>query len=313
MEVFAEPSEFTGRERPVSLAIGVFDGVHVGHQELIGGMVAGARAEGATPVVVTFDPHPNAVVHPDRTPPALQPLRQRLRAIETLGVAACWVVPFDRDFSRQGGEAFARSLKTLFPQLRRVHVGSRFTFGHRRSGHVSLLASVGAELGYAVEPVEPVEREGAIVSSSRIRKLIQEGDLAGARRLLGRPWTLAGIVERGAGLGRKIGVPTANVGVNRLVLPPLGVYAAWATWEGLQSRVPAAVNLGRRPTVADADAPVRVEAHLLDASPDLYGRELELEFLRQLRREQRFDSLEALTAQIRRDIQATCATCGAVG
>lgn len=309
MEVFAEPRKFAGQNQPVSLAIGVFDGVHVGHQQLIGDMVARARGEGATPVVVTFDPHPNAVVHPERTPAALQPLRQRLQAIEALGVAACWVVPFDRDFSRQTGEAFARSLKASFPQLRRIHVGSRFTFGHRRSGDVGLLAAVGTALGYAVEPVEPVRRDGEVVSSSRLRKLIQAGDLVGASRLLGRPWSLAGIVERGRGLGHTIGVPTANVSVGGLVLPPLGVHAAWASWE--DQRVPAAVNIGRRPTVAGADEPVRVEAHLLDVSPDLYDRELELEFLRQLRPERRFDSLDALTAQIRQDIQATRAVCRA--
>jgi riboflavin kinase/FMN adenylyltransferase len=307
MEVFAEPQDFSGRQQPLSLAIGVFDGVHVGHQQLIRGLLDRARPEGALPVVMTFDPHPNAVVLPKRTPPALQRLDQRLKAMATLGVAACWVVPFDRQFSLQTGRDFARSLRKRFPKLRRVHVGSGFTFGHHRSGNVALMQTVGTELGYAVEPVKPVECEGAVVSSTRIRALIQQGDFATGARLLGRPWVLAGTVERGDGLGRKIGVPTANVDAGGMVLPPLGVYAAWAIWEN--HRVPAAVNIGRRPTVAGAEAPVRVEAHLIDTEADLYDRELGLEFIRQLRPEQRFDSLEALTAQIRQDIEATHAAC----
>lgn len=307
MELFAAPHEFAGRNQPLGLAIGVFDGVHVGHQELIRGMAARAGHEGTLPVVMTFDPHPNAVVRPDRTPPALQRLDQRLHAISTLGVAACWVVRFDRPFSQQTGEEFAKSLHAHFPRLRHLHVGSRFTYGHRRSGNVALLQAVGSKLGFAVEPVEPVAREGAAVSSTRIRSVIQGGDFAAAARLLGRPWVLRGAVERGEGLGRKIGVPTANVGVDGLVLPPLGVYAAWAAWA--KHRVPAAVNIGRRPTVAGAHAPVRVEAHLVGVDADLYGRELDLSFLRQLRPEHRFDSLEALTAQIHRDIEATRAAC----
>ncbi|MCB1126442.1 MAG: riboflavin biosynthesis protein RibF [Verrucomicrobiae bacterium] len=307
MEIFAAPQEFAGRCRPVSLAIGVFDGVHVGHQELLRAMVKRAEAEGALPLVMTFDPHPKAVVRPESTPPALQRLDQRLQAISNLGVQASWVVPFDQPFSQQTGEEFAVSLRRLFPELRCVHVGSRFTFGHRRSGNVALLQEIGARLGYALEPVEPVVCDGAVVSSTRIRSLLQAGEFGAAAGLLGRPWILKGTVERGEGLGRRIGVPTANVAAGGMVLPPLGVYAAWAAWE--DHRVPAAVNIGRRPTVAGAEAPVRVEAHLVGIEADLYGRPLELEFLRQLRPEQRFESLAALTSQIHRDIQATRTVC----
>lgn len=303
MRVFTEPREFDRRDRPVSLALGVFDGVHLGHQELLRRMIRSARVADAHAVIATFDPHPKAVLAPDRLPPAIQRLDQRLRAFEGLGPDGVWVIPFDQRFSRQSGREFVHALLAHFGRLHSLHVGSRFTFGYRRSGNVALLQTLGAELGFQVDPVPPVEREGAVVSSTRIRGLIQAGDLAAAARLLTRPWTLIGPVVRGEQLGRKLGFPTANVDVPGRVLPPGGVYAAWATFEG--RRMPAAVNLGRRPTVAGQTAPIRVEAHLLEVDLDLYDRDLELEFVCQLRPERRFDSLEALGAQIQCDVADT--------
>lgn len=303
MHVFTEPHEFDRQDRPVSLALGVFDGVHVGHQELIRRMIRAAREGEARAVIATFDPHPKAIVAPDRLPPAIQRLDQRLRALEALGPDGVWVIRFDAGFSRQSGPEFIQALLAHFGRLHSLHVGCRFTFGYQRSGNVALLQSLGAEWDFLIDPVPPVEREGAVVSSTRIRGLIQAGDLPAAARLLTRPWTLIGPVVRGEQLGRKLGFPTANVAAPGRVLPPGGVYAAWATFEG--RRLPAAVNVGHRPTVAGQSAPLRVEAHLLDVDLDLYDRELELEFVRQLRPEQRFDSLTALTGQIARDIEAT--------
>lgn len=303
MHVFSDPLQFARQDRPVSLALGVFDGVHVGHQELIGRLIRTARAGNARAIVATFDPHPAAVVAPDRLPPAIQNLEQRLRAMEALSPDGVWVIAFDETFSRQSGEEFVRALLRHFGRLHSLHVGSRFTFGHRRSGNVALLQQLGRQLGFDVDPVDPVRRDGDVVSSTRIRRLIQTGELAAAARLLGRSWSLMGKVVRGEQLGRKLGFPTANLNVPGRVLPPGGVYAAWATFE--ERRVPAAVNIGRRPTVVGKTAPVRVEAHLLDVELDLYDRKLELEFVRQLRPEQRFDSLEDLSQQIARDVEST--------
>lgn len=311
MEVFAEPAQFERRLQPVGLAIGVFDGVHRGHQALLGAMVQRARELQALPLVLTFDPHPNAVVRPDRNPPMIQRLNQRLECLEATGVEAVWVARFDRAFSLQQAEDFVRSLHGWFPQLRTLFVGARFTFGHRRGGDTTLLRRLGGQLGFEVHPVQPVQLEGAVVSSTRIRRLIQAGELAAAARLLGRPWRLAGQVERGEGIGRRMGVPTANVQAEGMVLPPLGAYAAKARWA--EAWYPAAVNVGRRPTVAGTEAPVRVEAHLIGIEADLYGRQLEVEFLERLRPERAFPSLEALRQQIAKDLEAARARCAQVG
>jgi len=303
MHVFSDPRQFPRDDRPVSLALGMFDGVHVGHQELIGRMIRTARQGDARGVVATFKEHPKTVVAPDRVPPALQTLEQRLRCLEQLGADGVWLIPFDAAFSRQSGGEFVHGLKERFGALRSLHVGSRFTFGHRRSGNVALLQQLGQELGFDVDPVAPVRWDGDVVSSTRIRGLIQAGEFSAAARLLGRPWTLVGPVEKGEQIGRRLGVPTANVRAAGMVLPPNGVYAAWARLP--DRRVAAAVNVGRRPTVTGETAPLRVEAHLLDLELDLYGRNLELEFVRRLRPEQRFPSLDALAEQIRLDLEAT--------
>ncbi|RME96624.1 MAG: bifunctional riboflavin kinase/FAD synthetase, partial [Verrucomicrobia bacterium] len=180
MEVFPEPGRFERRRQPLCLAIGVFDGVHRGHQALLGALVRRARELGASPLVLTFDPHPTAVLRPERQPPLIQRLSQRLECLAATGVEAAWVARFDRAFSLQEAGDFVRSLKTWFPELRAVFVGARFTFGHRRGGDVGLLRRMGEELGFEAHPVEPVQLEGAVVSSTRIRGLIQAGELEAA-------------------------------------------------------------------------------------------------------------------------------------
>lgn len=298
---FHHPAEFGASGRPVAVAIGVFDGVHRGHQQVIRRLVEEGQRSGATTLVVTFDRHPNALVAPERTPPLIQSLGQRLRAIADLGPEAAWIIRFDRAFSQQPGEAFVRALARDFRPLASVFVGDRFHFGYRRSGNVALLERVGAELGFRTHAIQGVAAEGQVISSTRIREAIRAGDLDDAAGLLGRRYALAGTVIAGRRLGRELGFPTANLAVEGLVLPPGGVYAAVATWTG--RRQPAVVNVGTRPTVDAHSLALHVEAHLLDFSGDLYGEELELAFVQRLRDERQFAEISALQTQIAADLR----------
>ena len=300
MQILNAPGELRGAPCPVSVAIGVFDGVHLGHQQVIRRMREAAKAEGAKAVVLTFDPHPTAILAPERTPLALQPLPQRLRILADMGVEAAWAIPFTKAFSRQTGEEFIRFLAEEFGELRSVHVGSRFTFGHQRSGDISLLRALGNELGFKIDPVEAVVRGGAIVSSTRLRKLVSQGDLRQVKSLLGRTYSLAGIVEKGEQLGRRLSAPTANISVEGLALPPYGVYAVKVSVDG--HTYPGVANLGVRPTIADASSKPRLETHLLDTDLSLYGRRIEVHFEHFLRPEKRFADVEELTEQIRKDV-----------
>ena len=306
MKILSHPGEFGGSA--AALAIGVFDGVHLGHQEVIRRMIQLARARQASAVVATFDRHPNAVIAPDRTPPAIQTTSQRLRVFADLGADATWLIRFDEAFSRQTGEAFVRTLARGFGQLVAVCVGSGFQFGHRRSGDVALLRRLGAELDFAVEAVDPLAVDGQTISSTRIRDAIREGDLATASRLLGRPYALAGRVVRGDQLGRQLGFPTANLDVAGLILPPNGVYAVRAATADAEFH--GVMNIGLRPTVPGAERQVRVEVHLLDVALELYDQELTAMPLARLRDEMRFASLAALQAQIRQDVAAARAVSG---
>lgn len=285
---------------PVCAAIGVFDGVHRGHQEILRRVRAHAAAEQGTSLVITFDRHPNTVVAPDRAPLMLSPLGQRLRLLEESGLDAALVLRFDAAMSRVTGEDFVRGLCRDLGTLRSLSVGEEFTFGHRRSGNVALLHRLGEELGFQVDPVAGIELDGVRVSSTRIRELIQTGDLAGAARLLGRNPLLAGRVVPGDQLGRKIGFPTANLYVAGLVTPPFGVYAGRTQFQGRSWKV--ALNLGVRPTVAQAVPQLRVEAHLIDFDGELVGQELEIELLERLRPEMKFPDFAALSAQIGEDV-----------
>ena len=302
MKIIAIPGILASSKAKTCLAIGVFDGVHLGHQQVIRQTVTDAAHVEALPVVVTFDRHPNAVVAPERVPPLIQSLPQKLRAIEALGAAAAWVIPFDEMFSRQTGEEFARKLARDFAAMHSICVGSDFSFGHKRSGNVELLRHLGRELNITVHGLAAVELDGRAVSSTRVREAIAQGRLDSASQMLGRDYALAGPVVKGDQLGRKLGFPTANLDVPGLVLPPNGVYAARAQAQGRTFR--AAVNIGVRPTLGDTTAARRVEAHLLDWDGDLYGAELELIFVQKLREEMRFESVEALRAQIERDVAA---------
>lgn len=285
---------------PVCAAIGVFDGVHLGHQEILRRIQGHAAACGGVSLVITFDRHPSAVVAPDRAPLMIAPLSQRLRLLEASGIDAVLVLAFDEALSRVRAEDFVRDLARELGCLRSLSVGEEFTFGHKRGGDVSLLLRLGAELGFEVEGVGGVELSGERVSSTRIRELIQAGELAAAARLLGRNPSLDGKVVEGDRLGRTIGFPTANLYVAGLVTPPFGVYAGRTRFDGQQWRV--ALNIGVRPTVNQPVPQLRVEAHLIGFDGELVGEELEIELLEYLRPERRFPDLAALGAQIKEDV-----------
>jgi riboflavin kinase/FMN adenylyltransferase len=300
MKIIRAATELNPKGGRVCLAIGFFDGVHLGHQQIIRQTIADARKHEALALVVTFDQHPSTIIAPGRVPPLIYSLSQRLRAIGSLGSDALLLIHFDRPFSEQSGEAFIHGLARDFGQIQSLCVGSNFTFGHKRGGNVALLKTLGAELKFAVHGLAAVSLDGKIVSSTRIRETIRSGDLDAAGQMLGRAYSLAGTVVRGDQLGRQLGFPTANLDISGLLLPPGGVYAVHATVNGSAHR--AVTNIGSRPTVKNITPQTRVEAHLLDFEDDLYGQELELAFVEKLRDERKFPTLLALKEQIARDI-----------
>ncbi len=300
MTILHAARELVPAGRPVCLAIGMFDGVHLGHQQVIRQAVADAEQQEGRAVVVTFDRHPNTVVAPARLPPLVYSLPQKLRAIAATGADATLLIVFDREFSQRPGDTFVRDLARDFGRIRSVCVGADFHFGHQRSGNVALLEVLGAELQFAVHGLAAVSLDGQAVSSTRIRETIRAGQLGAAAQMLGRNYSLAGPVVRGDQLGARLGFPTANLDVTGLVLPPTGVYAVHAQAQGRAHR--SVLNIGHRPTVAGVAGPLRVEAHFLDFNSDLYGQEVELTFVEKLRDEQKFPSVEALKEQIARDV-----------
>lgn len=300
--------------RKVCVAIGVFDGVHLGHQQVIRQTITDAHQHGAVSTAITFDRHPAAIVAPQRTPPLIYSLPQKLRVIASLGVDATLLIQFNHAFSQQPGEAFIRNLVRDFGHVHSICVGSAFTFGHRRTGNVALLKMLGQELKFTVHGLAAVSLDGDNVSSTRIRDAIRQGNLDAASQMLGRAYSVAGLVTRGDGLGGQLGFPTANLDITQLVLPPAGVYAVQVRIvpplpsqhiiTPLQTpAIQAVLNLGYRPTLNQPNPELRAEVHLLDFSGDLYDRELELTFVEKIRGEQKFPSLEALKQQISRDIQ----------
>lgn len=300
MNVIHQASELAPGERGACLALGMFDGVHIGHQQVLQQTVQDARRSGARSVAITFEQHPSAVVAPERTPPLIYSLRQRLRVLESLGLDAVLLLRFDRPFSEQSAETFVTGLVRDFGGITSVCVGANFTFGHRRLGNVTLLKALGGQWGFGVHAMPPVAFQGKPVSSTRIRQAIQRGELSTAGAMLGRPYAIAGQVGQGRQLGRTIGFPTANLNVTGLVLPPSGVYAGEARANGSSHK--AVANVGCRPTVPEAQPLVQVEVHLLDFQGDLYGQELEFSFQHKLRGEEKFASLKALQAQIEKDV-----------
>lgn len=289
------------------VTIGAYDGLHVGHRTVIDRVVERARVENRRSVVVTFDRHPASLVRPESAPKLLTDHHQKLDLLAGTGIEAVAVVPFDSAQAAESAEDFVERVLVGVLDVRRIMVGSDFHFGRGRSGNVELLTRMGHRLGFDVEPIELVESEGVVSSSTAIRRALAEGDLDAAERMLGRRHEIRGTVVTGDRRGRTIGFPTANVEVPaEICLPADGVYAAWYVREnadGLSEPFPAAVNIGRRPTFYE-NAPVSlVEAHLLDVDTiDLYGERARLSFVRRLRVERKFAGLDELKAQLAVDV-----------
>jgi len=291
MKIIRAANELKPGSKKICVAIGVFDGVHLGHQQIIRQTISDARQHDAIAVVLTFDRHPNSIVAPDRVPPLIYSLPQKLRAIELPGTDALLLIQFEK---------FIRSLANDLGKIHSVCVGADFIFGHKRSGNVALLKELGTELNFSVHGLAAVSLDGQVVSSTRIRETVRAGDFDAASQMLGRPYAISGCVVEGDRLGRQLGFPTANLDATNLILPPNGVYSGCTKFKGQLYRV--ALNIGLRPTVASAKPQLRVEAHLLDFDGNLYGAELEVEIGEKLRDEQKFASATELREQIAHDI-----------
>jgi len=285
---------------PVFLAIGVFDGVHLGHQAVIGRALADAHAAKGTAVVVTFEPHPMRVMRPQQAPRLLTSSQHKALLIERLGVSDLLVVPFTPDLAAVTPEDFVHQLHVSCHPLREICVGHTWSFGRNRVGNLELLKAMGDRLGFDEVGIPAVEVDGVVVSSTLVRAAVEAGDLEKASQLLGRDFTLLGIVEHGDHLGRTIGFPTANLSAHNEQFPPNGVYAVEALCAG--KMLPGVVNIGVRPTIENASGERVLELHLLDFDADLYGQDVEVIFRQFLRAERKFSGLDALKAQIACDV-----------
>ena len=300
---------------PSVVTIGVFDGVHLGHQRIVGRAAEIAAGLGLPVVVVTFDPHPDEVVRPGSHPPFLCSARRRAELLAGLGVGAVCVLPFTREFSELGPDEFVRAVLVHRLHAARVVVGEDFRFGYRAAGDVALLAKLGEKYDFTAEGVPLLVDDGVTISSSYIRERLAVGDVAAAARALGRPHRVEGVVVRGHMRGRALGFPTANLETPpHTATPADGVYAGWLASLDLDgaetSRWPAAISVGTNPTFGAGDR--TVEAYALDRDDlDLYGVHAAIDFAAWLRGTERFESVEALVAQMREDvIQARTLTAG---
>jgi riboflavin kinase / FMN adenylyltransferase len=301
MEILRLISELSKLDGPIFLAIGVFDGVHRGHRAVISTSAAHARSANGISVVVTFDPHPMKVLQPQNAPHLLTATQHKIALIRDLGVRHLLVINFDEQFAATEPEDFIRELVTHSKPLREICVGHEWSFGKGRRGDLNLLKKLGAQFGFAVIGIPPVKISGEVVSSTAIRQAVESGDLARAARMLGRQYAILGTVVSGDHVGKKIGFPTANLSAHSEQFPPNGVYFAQATLDGVV--YPGVINLGYRPTVTRGKPERVLEIHLLDFDGDIYGKDVEVRFVRYLRPEQKFENVQALAQQIQLDVQ----------
>jgi riboflavin kinase/FMN adenylyltransferase len=309
MDVLRSIPELTHLPGPIFLAIGVFDGVHLGHQAVIRTSAQHAQEADGTPVVVTFDPHPAKVLRPGEAPHLLTATQHKIALIRQLGVAHLLVVHFDKQFSATPPEEFVQQLVRNAKPLREICVGHEWSFGKGRAGNLTLLKQMGAQQDFNVVGIEPVTVNDTVVSSTAIRRAVENGDLKKAAEMLGRDYTILGTVKAGAQIGRKLGFPTANLSAHSEQFPPNGVYVAEAQLNGTTYR--GVANLGYRPTVSGKTPERLLELHLFDLHRDIYGEDVEVRFVRFLRPERNFENVEALAAQIARDVKEAREICAA--
>ena len=285
--------------RPTVVTLGVFDGLHLGHQLIMQTVVERARTIGAVPTVITFEPHPRALLHPESAPPLLQTFDQKIEALGALGIEQTIVIHFDENFAQIRAEDFLRDVIVDRLHAREVYLGCGFAFGHGREGNIDLLQTVSQSLGFFADEVTELRLRGRRVSSSRIRELLQQGRVGIARRMLGRPYGVEGRVVRGAERGLKLGFPTANLHPQNRVIPRNGVYVTATLIDGQWRR--SVTNIGTRPTFG-ASNESSVETFVMNWSGDLYGDVVRVRFLYRLRAEKKFSSIDELKSQIKSDV-----------
>ena len=300
MRLFYSSRDFARPDVTVAAALGNFDGVHRGHQTILREMVAQTKARGQSAGIYTFEPHPAKVLAPASAPKLIQTLEQKLKAFEPLGID--WVVlePFDASFAKMMPETFFEEILCRRMQAKALWVGYDFTFGVRRSGSVVHLKGLCKEQNIALHITEPQFTQDVLVSSSRIRELVLQGEAAQARMLLGRPFALIGTVVKGAGIGAKLGIHTANLAAENELLPKPGIYITTTRLE--EKDYPSVTNVGMTPTFPGKG--FSIETHILNFDQTLTGKKIEILFLDWLREEKSFSSTEALVAAIQKDIDA---------
>lgn len=284
--------------RPTVLTLGVFDGLHLGHQQIMHKVVERARPTGAVPTAITFDPHPREVLHPETAPPLLQTLDQRLANLEVLGIEQTIVIPFTPEFASNSAEDFITEIIHDRLHAKEVYLGKGFAFGRARGGNIELLRKMSSELGFVADEVDEVQLRGQRISSSAIRKLLADGRVNLVRRMLGRPYGVEGVIIRGDRRGHTIGFPTANLHPHNRVIPKFGVYATATLIDGVWRR--SITNIGVRPTFG-ADAEPSIESYIFDFDGELYGDVLRVRFLHRIRDEKKFSGIDELKSQIERD------------
>ena len=300
MKQLSQANDLNNNQK-VCLAIGMFDGVHLGHQKVLQNAINAASQSNAISVAVTFDQHPASIISPKNAPSLIQTQAQRNRSIELLGVDAILIIKFNEAFSRKTGKSFIQELAQGFGSIHSISVGNDFMFGHNRDGNFQLLQKLSQELNFLTYGLQPVKLNGQIVSSTRIRSALINGKIDDAKQMLGRKFSIEGPVVKGDGKGRKIGFPTANIDTKNLILPPNGVYASYTKFNGKTHK--SLLNIGVRPTIIKPNPSIQVEAHILKFNENIYDQVIDIELIDKLRNEIKFESIEELKKQISCDIE----------
>ncbi|HEY7535143.1 MAG TPA: bifunctional riboflavin kinase/FAD synthetase [Thermodesulfobacteriota bacterium] len=298
MKVIFDPQE--SLKTDTSATIGIFDGVHIGHRRLIGLLKEDAREKNASSCIITFHPHPQKVLRGIDIP-LIIPLRERFKLLEKEGVDVTVCYSFTREFATVSAREFVSGMLVRKLRIKSMFVGPDFFFGRNREGNLNLLKDMGKEYNFETRKVEPAFLDGELVSSTAIRRLLEEGMVRKAARFLGKPFSIEGTVKEGERRGRKLGFPTANVDTDWEMLPKRGVYVTWAHID--EERYESITNVGVRPTFGENK--LLVETHIIDFKGDLYGKPIRVEFMDRLRDERRFESIDELVAQISRDVKRT--------
>ncbi len=300
MKILHTIDELKSVAGPTHLAIGVFDGLHLGHQAVIARALESSRTTGGTAVVVTFHPHPVRVLRPEKAPRLLTSTLHKVKLIELLGVDTVLILEFTATFSKTAPDLFIEMLANSSNRLSQICVGQEWTFGANRAGSVRLLEDLAPKLGFQLGSVPPVSVDGQVVSSTLIRSAVECGDLESAAKFLGRPFTILGTVTEGRQLGRRLGFPTANLRAHNEQFPPNGVYAAKAWFQ--ENVYGGVVNIGVRPTIEKEVGERILELHLFAFDQEIYGEDIEVAFLDYLRPEKKFSGIEELQSQIQHDV-----------